>query len=125
MSLDNTPIRNDTVICPKEITLLNITTLNSDLTNIPTWEKQIPTWGFDQVWDLYSTVPIILAVLMFPLLNFKSATFFTKFNSIGKFANFSNISICSFSYLHIFYFRNFKCVIFINLCGNKILYLGH
>ncbi|KAF2901699.1 hypothetical protein ILUMI_04489 [Ignelater luminosus] len=83
LSVDDFPIKNDTVICPKELSLLNITTLNSDLTNIPTWEKQIPTWSFDQFWDLYSTVPILLAVFMFPLLNFKSATFFTKFNSIG------------------------------------------
>ncbi|XP_066581577.1 neutral amino acid transporter 9-like [Prorops nasuta] len=34
-------------------------------------------------WDLYKTVPIFLAILIFPLLNFNSTTFFTKFNSLG------------------------------------------
>ncbi|XP_046753895.1 sodium-coupled neutral amino acid transporter 9-like isoform X2 [Diprion similis] len=35
------------------------------------------------LWDLYKTVPIFLAILIFPLLNFSSATFFMKFNSLG------------------------------------------
>ncbi|XP_046629960.1 sodium-coupled neutral amino acid transporter 9-like [Neodiprion virginianus] len=35
------------------------------------------------LWDLYKTVPIVLAILIFPLLNFSSATFFMKFNSLG------------------------------------------
>lgn len=35
------------------------------------------------VWDLYRTVPVYLGVLIFPLLNFKSPTFFTKFNALG------------------------------------------
>ncbi|XP_024941981.1 sodium-coupled neutral amino acid transporter 9 [Cephus cinctus] len=35
------------------------------------------------IWDLYRTVPIFLALLIFPLLNFNSTTFFTKFNSLG------------------------------------------
>ncbi|CAG9820488.1 unnamed protein product [Phaedon cochleariae] len=41
---------------------------------------------FDKVWDLYSTVPVFLAVITLPLLNFKSPTFFTKFNSLGTFS---------------------------------------
>ena len=35
-------------------------------------------------WNLETNVPIYLIFIMAPLLNFKSATFFTKFNSIGK-----------------------------------------
>lgn len=42
-----------------------------------------PPSHFHQIWDLYTTVPVVLGVIMFPLLNFKSATFFTKFNSLG------------------------------------------
>ncbi|XP_066996721.1 neutral amino acid transporter 9 [Anabrus simplex] len=38
---------------------------------------------FHQVWDLHSTVPIFLILIIGPLVNFKSATFFTKFNSLG------------------------------------------
>ncbi|XP_034232968.1 sodium-coupled neutral amino acid transporter 9 homolog isoform X2 [Thrips palmi] len=34
-------------------------------------------------WNLESNVPIYLVLIMAPLMNFKSATFFTKFNSIG------------------------------------------
>lgn len=66
---------NDTVLCPKE----TFYTLNesSTLRNA----SEIST--FDRVWDLYTTVPVFLGLIMFPLLNFKSATFFTKFNSLG------------------------------------------
>lgn len=39
---------------------------------------------FQSVWNLEITVPIFLIVIVAPLLNFKSATFFTKFNSIGE-----------------------------------------
>ncbi|RCN46494.1 transmembrane amino acid transporter protein [Ancylostoma caninum] len=38
---------------------------------------------FDQIWQLRFTVPILLAIVTFPLLNFKSPTFFTKFNVLG------------------------------------------
>jgi len=44
------------------------------------WEVSI---SFDKVWGLYSTVPFFLIILLYPLVNFKSATFFTKFNSLG------------------------------------------
>jgi sodium-coupled neutral amino acid transporter 9 len=36
------------------------------------------------IWNLYKTVPIFLALLVFPVLNFNTTTFFTKFNSLGK-----------------------------------------
>jgi len=38
---------------------------------------------FDRIWDQYSTVPLFLILVMFPLINLKSATFFTKFNALG------------------------------------------
>lgn len=38
---------------------------------------------FETYWSLGLTVPIYLAVLLFPLVCFKSATFFTKFNALG------------------------------------------
>lgn len=38
---------------------------------------------FYRVWDLQRTVPFFLALLAFPLLNFQSPTFFTKFNGLG------------------------------------------
>lgn len=40
---------------------------------------------FNEVWDLYSTVPVLLGFILFPFLNFKNTTFFTKFNCLGKY----------------------------------------
>lgn len=60
------------VICPKD-TILTPTNMTSSLEKTP----------FERYWDLYATVPIFLALIMFPMLNFKSPTFFTKFNSLG------------------------------------------
>ncbi|CAB3230214.1 unnamed protein product [Arctia plantaginis] len=34
-------------------------------------------------WGLHSTVPMYVALIVFPLLNFKNVSFFTKFNSFG------------------------------------------
>uniref|UniRef100_A0A0N4ZHU8 NAD(+) diphosphatase n=1 Tax=Parastrongyloides trichosuri TaxID=131310 RepID=A0A0N4ZHU8_PARTI len=39
--------------------------------------------SYDNLWTLQGTVPIILFFLVFPLMNFKSPTFFTKFNMLG------------------------------------------
>lgn len=39
---------------------------------------------FSKLWSIDRTVPFYLVVLIFPLLNFKSPTFFTKFNCLGK-----------------------------------------
>lgn len=64
---------------------------------IPQWEKQLydavsemeggetgdDSWSFDKFWTLRGTVPIYLAFALFPLMNFKSPTFFTKFNVLG------------------------------------------
>uniref|UniRef100_A0A023F2V8 Putative sodium-coupled neutral amino acid transporter 9-like protein n=1 Tax=Triatoma infestans TaxID=30076 RepID=A0A023F2V8_TRIIF len=38
---------------------------------------------FTEIWNLDYTVPVFLALIIVPLLNFKSPTFFTKFNSLG------------------------------------------
>lgn len=43
-----------------------------------------PLTLYEQIWDLNTTVPIFLVIIVAPLLNFRSATFFTKFNSLGK-----------------------------------------
>lgn len=63
------------VICPKM--QFNLT-INNNFDNVVE-EKS----NFEDFWQLYSTVPILLAVFIFPVLNFKNATFFTKFNSLG------------------------------------------
>ncbi|XP_030762869.1 sodium-coupled neutral amino acid transporter 9-like [Sitophilus oryzae] len=66
------------VLCPKES---NVTFQLND-TNLTVVPVQVETL-FDRIWDLNSTVPIYLSVIMFGVLNFKSPTFFTKFNSLG------------------------------------------
>jgi len=50
----------------------------------------INEWGvnFDRIWGQYTTVPLFLIIILFPLVNLKSATFFTKFNALGT------VSIC-------------------------------
>ncbi|KAK6034119.1 hypothetical protein COOONC_28377 [Cooperia oncophora] len=47
-----------------------------------------PSWDFDSLWQLQGTVPIYLAIITFPLMNFKSPTFFTKFNVLGTLSVF-------------------------------------
>ncbi|XP_065199591.1 sodium-coupled neutral amino acid transporter 9 homolog isoform X2 [Planococcus citri] len=61
---------NNTVLCPSD------DVVNSTTADI---EKTL----FQKVWNLETTVPLFLVIIVAPLLNFKSATFFTKFNSIG------------------------------------------
>ncbi|KHJ82372.1 hypothetical protein OESDEN_17934, partial [Oesophagostomum dentatum] len=46
------------------------------------------SWDFDQLWQLQLTVPVFLAFITFPLMNFKSPTFFTKFNVLGTLSVF-------------------------------------
>lgn len=68
------------VLCPKDANMTNFTE-SLKVGN----EEPIPISPFfAEIWDLNSTVPVALALLVFPLLNFKSPTFFTKFNSLGK-----------------------------------------
>ncbi|EGI65050.1 PREDICTED: putative sodium-coupled neutral amino acid transporter 9 isoform X1 [Acromyrmex echinatior] len=59
------------VLCPKEFQDNNTIVIEK------TYDMLGPTW------DLRNTVPMFLALLIFPLLNFNSTTFFTKFNSLG------------------------------------------
>ncbi|CAB3406200.1 unnamed protein product [Caenorhabditis bovis] len=59
----------------------------------PSWEQTMmdaieqlegdDNWSFDKFWSLQGSVPIYLAFALFPLMNFKSPTFFTKFNVLG------------------------------------------
>lgn len=67
-------ITSITVLCPKEA---------RDNNTIVTYEKTFDALG--PAWDLRNTVPVFLALLIFPLLNFNSTTFFTKFNSLGEY----------------------------------------
>ena len=39
---------------------------------------------FHKYWDIQKTVPFFLLVVLLPLINFKSPTFFTKFNALGE-----------------------------------------
>lgn len=61
------------VICPSNADYMSAT---SNTTR--------PLTLYERIWDLNTTVPIFLVVIVAPLLNFRSATFFTKFNSLGK-----------------------------------------
>ncbi|ESN93538.1 hypothetical protein HELRODRAFT_88518, partial [Helobdella robusta] len=38
---------------------------------------------YHRIWNIELTVPLFLLLIIFPLLNFKSPTFFTKFNAFG------------------------------------------
>lgn len=69
---------SNSVICFEEVLLNQSGSLQNNVRPI------LQNSSFEQFWDLYSTVPMILGVVMFPFLNFKSPTFFTKFNSLGK-----------------------------------------
>ncbi|XP_054273752.1 sodium-coupled neutral amino acid transporter 9 homolog isoform X1 [Macrosteles quadrilineatus] len=61
---------NGTVRCFPEAVATNVT-ISSEQTTFQKW------------WSLNLSVPIYLALLVGPLLSFKSVTFFTKFNSLG------------------------------------------
>ncbi|XP_011497645.1 PREDICTED: putative sodium-coupled neutral amino acid transporter 9 [Ceratosolen solmsi marchali] len=65
---------SESILCPKR-DILN-TTINYEIS----YDNLGP------IWDLYKTVPIFLALLVFPVLNFNTTTFFTKFNSLGTIA---------------------------------------
>ncbi|GAB1869404.1 Putative amino acid permease F13H10.3 [Camponotus japonicus] len=66
-------ISNTEVLCSKKQT--------QDNNTVVIREKTFDALG--PAWDLHNTVPVFLALLIFPLLNFNSTTFFTKFNSFG------------------------------------------
>ncbi|ESP05169.1 hypothetical protein LOTGIDRAFT_227847 [Lottia gigantea] len=48
---------------------------------------------FEEVWSETKTVPFFLLLVLAPIINFKSPTFFTKFNALGT---------CSVAYLFVF-----------------------
>lgn len=94
--MDNAENEENSVICPKQINL----SLNDTIVLPQNFNHLNVNSTFDKVWNLYTTVPIFLAVVMFPVLNFKSPTFFTKFNSLGKknlYAQPSNVILIFFS----------------------------
>jgi sodium-coupled neutral amino acid transporter 9 len=64
-----------TVLCPQDANAgdaLNATLL-----------LEMPVPLYNKVWDI-TTAPIFLILIIGPLINFRSVTFFTKFNSLGK-----------------------------------------
>lgn len=89
------------VLCPKKDIHVNDT--------IVIHEKTFDALG--PAWDLHNTVPVFLALLIFPFLNFNSTTFFTKFNSLGTRDNFKHISLSYFK-LPLRYFRDSRDVLF-------------
>ena len=48
---------------------------------------------FDRVWKQNLSVPLLLVVVIFPLINFKSPTFFTKLNALGMNSIFFSVCI--------------------------------
>ncbi|XP_075980267.1 sodium-coupled neutral amino acid transporter 9 homolog isoform X2 [Anticarsia gemmatalis] len=65
----NTTEYNMTLLCPRHV--------NQSLLLAEPVEEVSPYWG------LHSTVPMYVALIVFPLLNFRNVSFFTKFNSLG------------------------------------------
>lgn len=59
---------------------------------------------YDRVWDEQYTVPFFLIAVVGPLINFKSPTFFTKFNAVGKVIEWCEKNVgcekCEWSYFH-------------------------
>ncbi|RVE49892.1 hypothetical protein evm_005485 [Chilo suppressalis] len=70
LNSSNGTVYNTTVLCPSK------DGLNGSLI-IPVDVHPSPYWG------LHSTVPVYVALIVFPLLNFRNVSFFTKFNSLG------------------------------------------
>ncbi|XP_013166810.1 PREDICTED: sodium-coupled neutral amino acid transporter 9 homolog isoform X2 [Papilio xuthus] len=59
---------------------------SKDITGLLCPKQEAPSVAaapFSQYWGLHTTVPLYVALGMFPLLNFPNVTFFTKFNSLG------------------------------------------
>lgn len=84
---------NYTVLCPKK-------EIHGDNDTIIIHEKTFDELG--PAWDLHATVPVFLGFLVFPLLNFNSTTFFTKFNSLGKYT----LLVLFFVYISFLLFSN-------------------
>lgn len=65
--------------CPSDPSPHNHTSKNS---SVPSGDNPHDA-TFAKWWDEQKTVPMILIAVIFPLINFKSPTFFTKFNALG------------------------------------------
>lgn len=73
-----------TVICLKNLTR-EVPLVKSDIVlKRATAEDGESLTLYEQIWNVHTTVPIFLILIIGPLVNFESATFFTKFNSLGK-----------------------------------------
>jgi sodium-coupled neutral amino acid transporter 9 len=68
---------SSTVLCPQDEN-------DHDTLNATTLLLERPESLYSKVWDIRTTVPIFLILIIGPLINFRSVTFFTKFNSLGK-----------------------------------------
>ncbi|XP_026745529.1 sodium-coupled neutral amino acid transporter 9 homolog [Trichoplusia ni] len=68
LNTSNTTVYNTSLLCPHNV--------NQSL--------MIAEPEADSVyWGLHTTVPLYVALIVFPLLNFRDVSFFTKFNSLG------------------------------------------
>ncbi|CAH1773605.1 unnamed protein product [Owenia fusiformis] len=76
------PINNTTSLHTMQQTYSPIKYLRHNVIQQTTSNTTAPSL-FDQVWNQTTTVPLFLILVLFPLMNFKSPTFFTKFNSLG------------------------------------------
>ncbi|XP_022255064.1 sodium-coupled neutral amino acid transporter 9-like, partial [Limulus polyphemus] len=65
---------------------------SSEATVNSTTHDFVHTDIFYEVWDINRTVPLFLLIVIFPLINLKSPTFFSKFNALGTLAVFYLIS---------------------------------
>jgi sodium-coupled neutral amino acid transporter 9 len=64
------------VLCPQDEAQSDMLNTTSHMES----QQQI----YNKVWDLTTTVPVFVIFIIGPLINFRSVTFFTKFNSLGK-----------------------------------------
>lgn len=74
-SQDNSSLPLPSVLCPQgedDGDKINATLL-----------LEMPESLYNKVWDITTTVPVFLILIIGPLINFRSVTFFTKFNSLG------------------------------------------
>lgn len=46
-------------------------------------DANVDWFSYHNLWRLQGSVPFVLAIITFPLMNFRSPTFFTKFNVLG------------------------------------------
>lgn len=69
-------------------------------------DNSTDTTTFDRYWNKTITIPFYLIVLLLPLLNFRSASFFARFTFLGKM--FFHANDCLFILSH-FHTKFWKC----------------